>query len=175
MDNKLINLKKSAPAIPAPNEKLIAPMLHWKALEFHHEEKSHAWYWGIGIAGGAVVFFSLITGNFLFAILAVLVVFLVIMYQARGPKEYEFTIVQRGVQVGKRLFQFVHLESFWIFEHENGHSELSIKSKKTLLPHIKIPLGDKKPAEVRGVLQVYLPEVHQEESLIDVLARVFGL
>lgn len=171
----IIDLKNQPPQKQPDPGKQKNDSLEWKALEFTPRDRSREWFWGIGIVGGGISIFSLIIGNFLFSLLVILAIFLLFLYEIRGPREYEFGITPRGVRTQNRLFEFAHLDSFWIFEHENGEKELSILSQKTFVPNLKIPLGAMEAKTVRSVLKKYLPEKHHEESLIDILARRFGV
>lgn len=40
------------------------------------------------------------------------------------------------------------------------------------MPFIRIPLGKTNPLEVRKILLKYLPEEEQQESVIDIIARI---
>ncbi len=151
------------------------PIFSWTAPEYSHGDKSHSWFLSVALVGGAGIIFSVIMGNFLFAIFLALALFLLFVYHVRAPREIEVSVMRRGIVIHNRLFEYAYLQSFWVFEHENGESELSLISKKTLMPHIKVSLGDTDPDEVRDALKDLLPEEHQEESLIDVLARQIGL
>ena len=80
-----------------------------------------------------------------------------------------------GVQVNKDLYPYENLRSFWIFYDPPYHQELSIRSRKSLVNYIKIPLGEEDPVKIRKLLLQFLPEKKEEEALSDVLGRVIGL
>jgi len=121
----------------------------------------------------AVVFFAwaIFTGNFLFALLIALTFFSLLVYALKKPSLIRVAITSRGVKVSRTLYKYENLESFWIFYSPDGIKELSLKSKKMIMPYIKIPLGKANPVKVRRALVKYLPEKRQEESLLDNLSR----
>ena len=171
---KVIDLKNSQEQ-NEPRENRPDSLLEWRAHEYQKRDRSKSWFLAIGIVGGGASIFSFIIGNYIFAFLILLVIAVIFMYEVKDPKEYEYEITRRGIRIQNRLFDFPNLKSFWIFEHETGENELSLESKKALVPHVKANLGDTDPESVRAVLKRFIPEAHQEESLTDILARRFGL
>ena len=171
---KVIDLKNSREQ-NEPRENRPDSLLAWRAHEYQKRDRSKSWFLAIGIVGGGASILSLIIGNYLFAFLILLIIAIIFMYEVKDPKEYEHEITRRGILIQNRLFDFPNLKSFWIFEHETGENELSLESKKTLVPHVKVNLGGTDPESVRAALKQFIPEAHQEESLTDILARRFGL
>ncbi len=149
--------------------------ISWTAPEYTTREKSRGWFLSITLIGGAGIIFSVILNNILFAVFLFLAFFLLFVYQIRTPRELQFSITKQGVLVHTRLFEYAHLQSFWIFQHETGENELSLISKKTAMPHIRIPLNKVDPDKIKKTLLLFIPEEHQEESLIDIVARQIGL
>lgn len=145
--------------------------IQWSAPEFEHYQKSKSWFIVTGIVASLLLLWSLLTTNFLFALLIALSYFTFITYAVKRPKEIQLAITSRGVKVEKAIYEFENLKSFWIFYDPPEIRELSLRSKKTVMPYIKIPLGEQNPVEVRRVLIKYLPERKHKESLIDNLAR----
>ena len=158
------------------NKNIHAPIeeISWTAPEYNTREKSRGWFLSVAIIGGAGILFSIILENILFAVFLFLALFLLFVYQIRTPRELKFSITKRGVAIHNRLFEYAHLQSFWIFQHENGENELSLISKKTVMPNIKLPLGEMDADKIRKTLAVFIPEEHEEESLIDIITRRIG-
>ena len=148
-------------------------LLGWAAHEFDPASDSSLQFLigGVLIAGGVVVTFF---GNFLFALLLALAGGLVMAHAFRIPREMRFAVTGRGVEVGKRLYAFESIESFWIHYDPPLFKELVLKSKKAIMPHIKIPLDDLDPLQLRKTLLRFLPEEEQEISLIDVISKRLG-
>jgi len=145
--------------------------LKWSAPEFTHYSKSKSWFMVTGLIAFGLLLWALLTKNILFALLIGLSYFSVVTYALKKPKAVELAITSKGIKVDKTLYSFDNLKSFWIFYDPPELKELSLRSKKLMMPYVKIPLGEENPAEVRRILIKYLPEKKQEESLIDSLAR----
>ena len=146
----------------------------WQTPEYAYYSKSVDWYWALVIITIALAGVAIYTYNFLFAVLIVIGAFAIAMYAVRTPRIVTVVISGQGVQIDDRLFPYDALQSFWIFYHPGRLKELSLRSEKIAMPHIKIPLGSTDPNEVRELLLKYIDEVPQTESLIDTLAHFLG-
>ena len=145
--------------------------LEWTAPEFEHQEKDKSWFLISGLIAAGLFIWAIFAKNFLFALLVSLAYFSIAVYAVKKPREIKLAITSRGVKVDRTLYEYDNLRSFWIFYNPNGIKELSVRSRKTIMPYIKIPLGETNPAKVRKILIKYIPEKKQEESLVDNLAR----
>ena len=145
--------------------------IKWSAPEFEHYQKSKSWFMITGGIAGLLFLWALFTKNFIFALLIALAYFTIAVYSVKRPKKINLAITPKGIKIEKTLYEFENLKSFWLFYNPPETRELSLRSKKTVMPYIKIPLGEQNPVEVRQVLIKYLPERKHKESLIDNLAR----
>jgi hypothetical protein len=145
--------------------------IEWQAPEFEKYEKGTGWFIALGII--ALIFFTivLIMKNFIFAILIVLIVFTIFLYALKQPRIINFKISGKGITIEDRLFAYQELKSFWIFYEVPETKELSVRSKKWMMPLIKIPLKEQDPSLIRRTLIKFLPEQKQELSLVDIIAR----
>lgn len=145
--------------------------IEWQAPEFEKYEKDKSWFIKLGLF--VLIFFiiSILSKNFLFSLILLLAGFSVYVYAQKKPRLITFKISARGIVVDKALYPFEDLKSFWIFYEPPEVKYLSLRSKKRLMPYIHLPLGEQNPVEVRKILIKFLPEIHQEESTTDVLAR----
>jgi len=139
----------------------------WEAPEYAHYEKSADWYWWTGLLAILMLVAAFWQGSFLFGVLVLVGWFTVVIYAARPPRLVRFALTERGVLAADKLYLWQDLKSFWVFYKPPLHNEISIESKKTLMPYIKIPLGEEDPTKLRDTIKKFLPEEEQEESLID--------
>ncbi|MEK7649903.1 MAG: hypothetical protein AAB367_03030 [Patescibacteria group bacterium] len=146
--------------------------IKWQAPEYVHYEKQADWYWSAVVIMAALLVSSYYLESILFAFLILVGGVAVLIYGARRPDIVTFEISGAGIRVGDRLFPYETLQSFWIFYRAGDVKELSVRSEQMLVPMIKIPLGDQDPVALREFLLDFMPEVVQEESLLEVLARL---
>ena len=146
--------------------------MSWEAHEYFHHEKGNDWYWWTGLGALILLVLAIYQGSFLFGVLVLVGWFTVVLYAVRPPRNLKFSLAERGVLVEKTLYPWQTLKSFWIFYNPPLHKDLSLESKKMFVPFIKIPLGKMEPQKVREIVIKFLPEVEQEESLIDNLSHL---
>lgn len=144
----------------------------WEAPEYVYHPKSLDWYWGVGIVSLALILIAIFTRNLLFAIFAAVAGFTVAIWGARKPKTIAITLGGNGITIETRLYPYQELVSFWIHYNSPIIKEINVVTKSTFLPYLRIPIGNENPAEIRAFLTRFLPEKIQEESLIDIIARV---
>ncbi len=145
--------------------------LTWTAPEFTKHKKDAGWFITGGVIALALLIFALYGKNFLFALIIILAAFSVFVWSQKEPQRIQFSLTPKGVAIGKTIYSFDNLESFWIFYNPPEIKYLSIISKKLFMPKIAIPIGNEDPDEIREILIEFLPEKEQHESLIDVLGR----
>lgn len=174
-ERNVIDLKKSGEKAfeqEPPNDPHV--LLEWEADEYEFRPKGNTWFRNAGIVAVILFVFALITQNWFFAILVAVATFVVFLYAVRPPKSVYCAITVEGVRIGRRIFDFHDLRTFWIFYSPYGAKEVSIESKKTVMPYIRMPLGDTDPVKVRETLLRFIKEEQHEESLADILARFLG-
>jgi len=147
-------------------------LLYWKAPEYHHYDKTIDWYWWVGLVAVGLFGVAVWQGSLLFGILVLISWFVIVLYGIRKPDMLNFSICEHGILVEKTLYPWNNLKSFWIFHHPPLIKEISFESRKTFMPYIRIPLGDRKVDEAREILKKYIPEAEQEESVIDHLSHL---
>lgn len=186
--NKLLkNPRKNQRLLGGAERKLIATETHsmlenhkpnslisWKAPEFEFYEKTTLWYIIMSIAGIAFLGFAIFNKNYIMAITFVMAFTVIFLFANKKPRILRFSITPRGVKIQNRIYNFDHLESFWIFYDPPEVKILSLKSNKALMPHIHIHLGNANPLEIRKILLEYIEEKEQTESFIDAMARRIG-
>jgi hypothetical protein len=142
--------------------------ISWKGHEYLHFKKTTDWYWALGLITVAGAMAALVFNNVLFAILILILGFVLAIFAAREPEEVSFTISQRGVRINDTLYPYQTLEAFGIEEMSPEHiPQLILRSKKILVPNIVIPLQQVTANEVHDFLHNYL----HEEELVEPLTH----
>jgi len=146
----------------------------WQALEFDKTEKNKSWFILPGIIAIILGIIALLIDNILLLILILLGFFNFYIYAKKAPRTITFKINEKGVEIDGKLHEFENLRSFWVFYNPPEEKELSLRSKKTFFPYIRIPLAEQNPNEIRKYLLRFLPEKRHKESLIDIWMRRIG-
>lgn len=148
--------------------------IRFKAHEYKHRPKRPDWFWALGIIAVAGAATALILGNVLFSLLILIGAFVVGLFAHRNPREFEFEINEKGVAVGKQLYPYQTLESFWISLTNPDEPLLILQSKRLLMPYITVPLSNTDPQALRNLLIKYLKEEEHADSLSEQIAEWFG-
>lgn len=146
--------------------------IKWRAPEYRYYRKSNDWYWTLGIITIGFAISAILVKNFLFGLLILIGGFSLALYGARKPDIISFSIDSKGITIGKNLYPYENLKSFWIAYDPPRKKELLIESQKTFMPQISIMLGDSNPEQIREYLLKYLKEEKKEESLITTVAGI---
>ena len=139
-------------------------LLEWEALEYAEHKKGTDLYWYLALAAVLLLIFAVYQRSFLFGALVVIGWFTIMLYSTRAPRIITISIREQGILVEQNLYPWTNIKSFWIFP---AKKELSLELKKTLMPHVKIPLGDTNHQTARETILKFVPEKEQEESLLE--------
>ncbi|MBU6370644.1 MAG: hypothetical protein KGH93_00695 [Patescibacteria group bacterium] len=139
--------------------------MSWHALEYKQKEKTADWYWAVGIIALCLVVIAIISGDGLFAVFIILAVAILIAFSVREPKLVPITLDERGVTVGTDAYPFATLHEFWVDISEPENEKILLRSKKSFIPLVVIPITDRDHLAVREFLLKHLPEKELREPL----------
>jgi hypothetical protein len=148
--------------------------ISWQALEYKRKDKTADWYWAVGLISLSIVIISFIIHNALFAILIIISTGILMSFSINPPKTMEITMNQRGITVGNERYPFISLESFWIDAMDENDQKILLKSKKTLMPLITVPLEEHDHMDIREYLLQYLKEEEMHEPLLKKIMERLG-
>ena len=154
--------------------------ISWTAPEHVHIEHGADWFWAVGIISASLAVAFIIAGNILLSIIIIIGMGCLLYYAKSPAKIIECELSNNGVRSGTTLYPWESLDSFWILDgreapKQNVGIKLLITSKKTLMPHIVIPLEEHVLQEVHQAMAHMLHEEHQTEPLPERLMRKIGL
>jgi hypothetical protein len=151
----------------------MADKISWSAPEFNYTPKGPDWYWMVGLTTLALVVTALVSGNILFAIILVIGSISIAIQSSQKPEVINIKATDQGVQVADTLYPFSSLRSFWVVNtpHEK---KLLLRSEKTYMPYVVIPIEEVNPENVRHFLLQYLPEEKLKEPLIRKIMEYLG-
>jgi len=148
--------------------------ISWKALEYKRKEKTADWYWAVIIISLAIVILSFISHNVFFAVLIIISVIILLLFSLIPPRLIDISINQKGITVGKEMYPFITLHSFWVDGKNDKNQKILIKSRKLVMPIIVIPLEEHHHLDVRDFLLKYIPEEEMHERLSNIIMEKLG-
>ena len=139
----------------------------WQAYEFEHNEKTPDWFWIVGIIGGTLAVVAVVFNSILFAVLIVMGTISMILFGNKEPYLLDCEINKKGVRVHKTFYPYSNLDEFNVTE---GYSpKLILKSSKTFMPLITIPIADVPADEIIDTLSGV---IKYEEELREPFAHI---
>jgi hypothetical protein len=147
--------------------------IEWENFEYEYKHKTADWYWAVGIITVSIAVASILYGNIIFAILLIVGAFTLCLHAARQPHLIHFELNHEGVLVGKLLYPYSTIESFWV-EDRDGDPRILLKSRKIFMPYIIVPLGAVMPETAHAYLSQYLPEEEHHEPLLQKVMEYLG-
>lgn len=166
--------------IGAPHEMLIPEHLqgvraHWKAPEYEVYERDRNWYLTMSIILLGIIAWALYTNSPVMAITFILIGVVGYIHLNREPNIFDFIITDEGIVVGREIYEFENIHSFWIFYEAEGKKVISLHMKQGVIPFVQIPVHEEDPVHIREILLDYLPEEKHEEGLAEMLERVLRI
>ena len=153
------------------------PVCSWTIDEYERHERGPLWYAAAFVIGVTLVLYAMITQNFLFAIIIVMCGVIIGLSTLREPRRVLFQVTTRGVCMDKSFTPFKELKSFWIMYEPPDVKNLYLDFRNPMNPHVKVPLEDEDPLQVRQALLEFLREEaeQEQEPLTEILGRLLKL
>ena len=148
----------------------------WVFSEFPQYERSKSWYIWAGIIIGLSLVYSILTLNFLFAIIIVITSLLVTIFR-RTSNEVEFKITEDGILVNKVFYDYDDIKNFFVIYQPPEVKTLFFEPKSVLKPRIPVSLEEQNPVKIREALLEYLDEDldRENEPTSEQFSRMFKL
>ncbi len=149
----------------------------WTVDEYERHERGPVWYAVAFLVGLSLVMYAIVTRNFLFAIVIIMVGVIIALSALREPQRIPFMVTTRGVALGRQFVPYKELRSFWILYEPPQLKNLYVDFRSPITPHLVIPLEDQDPVELRQTLLEFIAEnqTQEEESMTEILGRVLKL
>ena len=148
----------------------------WEFSEFERPQRLRSWYIGAAIIGVALIVYSIITNNLLFALIVLMLGFILIVREYTEPGRVFFGIFEDGIILGKRFYPYKELAEFYIIYEPPRVKRLYVKPKFGTFK-LSIPIFEQDPVAIRDILLKYLKEDTESEyeSIGDSLEQILKL
>lgn len=153
-------------------------LLYWTMDEFHRHERSNLWYGLFLVVGLGFMTYAILSGNYVFAVLLVLIGTFMILQHFRDPDSIPVVLLSTGIAVGNHYHPWDEIKDFWIAYDLPDVYKLYVDFQKIREPYVSIDVPeDLDPNELRELLLAFVDERtdRQEESLTDYVKRLYKL
>lgn len=151
-------------------------LLSWSSHLAQDFERSPRWYMIGGTLVALLVLYSLFTGQWTFA--AALTVFAGVYYyiSVQETPTVEIKVSDIGIKVGKRVYPYTDLKTFWIEYNPPYFQNLHLVTRNKFKPEVSIQIHQINVSELRTILTRYLPEwTEKQSSFTDNITQSLGL
>lgn len=143
------------------------PIIEWSSPEHNFARKSTDWYWILGAITFCITVVSFYFHNIIFGIFALLAGIIVGMLSYRETPIVPITVQQFGITVGRNLYPFKSLESFWLEDDHVHGPHIFLKSTNSFRPLITIPINEEVDlGSLQEILSNFLDEEYLQESIL---------
>ncbi|MFH1457005.1 MAG: hypothetical protein ABIF17_02725 [Patescibacteria group bacterium] len=139
-------------------------LINWSFPELEKPERSRSWYVWATLIALLLLVFAVFSQNFLFGLIIILVAVVLFAYHHKEIEEVEFAILDNGISVGEKFFNFSDLKHFWIIYEPPYVKNLYFEFKNSIRPRLTIPFLDINPVKVRKILLEFLQEDLSRET-----------
>lgn len=152
-------------------------VFNWEVNEYEKHDRNKRWYVITAVVGIALLFYSVISGNYLFALVVVLFGIVLFLQDMQQPMQVSFAVTETGIVVGSTYYPFKEITNYWIIYNPPEVKNIYFTTTSVLRHRLQIPLLDNDPRPIREYLNQFLIEDldQEEEPLSDRLGRMFKL
>ena len=149
----------------------------WQTWEYPPHERSIYWFIAAGVIGAALLVYSVVTANYLFAIIVLMMGVIMLIDGLRHPDRIDVHITDSGIVVGEEYYDFNMIKDFSIIYEPPEVKVLYVDFNNLFQPLLVVPLEDVDPNAVRDSLLPYAFEnlSREEEALTDMVKRLYKL
>ena len=145
----------------------------WSALEYEEKERSHDWFWALGIIVVTSVVASVIFGNYFFAALIFLSGVLLGFFAIKKPEMISYELNASGLKIRNQTYPYERIKSFWV--QTGSRPILFIKTERMFMPIIGIPIEDNMAEDVHSImLEKNIAEEEMREHASAKIMEVLG-
>jgi hypothetical protein len=137
--------------------------LNWEFPDRVYYERGWKWHLFLVIITGAMLFYSILTANFMFVLVIVLFIVIIVFINRRPEMKVAVSITERGIVVGSKFYPFGDIKKFYIIYEPPAVKKLYLEFK-SFRPYLAISIEDTSPIILRELLLEYLPEDKTKDS-----------
>jgi len=132
--------------------------LKWKVPEYPQYVRGRNWYIIASILGILLLTYSVITGNFLFAVIVILAVLISVVSSRSQAEIVEFKLFHDGVKMGDMMYSWDKFQAYWIVKEEDkeNHYNLGLDLKNVLKTDLYVPIKNYDIKEVEEFVAKHL-------------------
>ncbi len=135
----------------------------WEVPEFEERQRGFVWYLLMISVAVVLMVISIVTANFLFALIIILTVFIVFLKTYSPNRNFKFSIYESGIMLGQEFYEYKDITAFYLI-YDPPFTKKLYFTVKSFGPDMSVPLKNLNPLLVREALLDYLEEDLEKEN-----------
>lgn len=151
--------------------------LSWTFPEYVRHERTRGWYIMAVLVAGAMLAYALLTSNWLFALIIIMVGMVLVINHRSEPATVAIAITADGLKLGAKEYKYSEFSKFWIIYQPPEIKSLYLEFKSGVRPRLTISLEKENPLQVKSFLREYLEEDLEQEAepFSETMGRIFKI
>jgi len=152
-------------------------LVNWEVDEYAQHQRSKMWYILAGVIGIGLIIYSVVTSNFLFAVIILMSAVIMILSEFSKPEKIPVVITTNGVVIGDVYYDYQSIRDFSVVYDPPDVKLLYLDFFAMSHPMLSVSLEDIDPNIVRESLLPFCIEnlKRNQEDLTDLMRRLYKL
>ena len=152
-------------------------LVSWRVHEYPKHNRSTAWYVMGGMISFGLIVYAVVTANFLFAVIILMIVIITLISSFQEPDEIDVVVTSTGIVVGEAFYGYAAIKDFSIAYQPPDVKYLYIDFYTPWHPVMSLPLENTDPNYVREHLLPFCIEnlERDNENFSDAVRRLYKL
>lgn len=170
---ELVQAVAPDPEPPEPYNENDPQSLAWTASEFIAHDKSAGWYIGLAIGTVALAAIAFLLTRGLVSVGVIIVAGILLgVYGRHSPRELEYRIGSRGIDIGQKIYAYDEFKSFAVVQ-EGAFSSIVFMPLKRFAVPITMYYAPEDEEQIVAILSDRLPfEKHRHDAVDSLMRRI---
>ena len=143
-------------------------VINWEAEEYIVREKTSWWYVGLVAVGLVLSGVAILLQAWTFLAVIVLSVVALIVYAMRPPRMLRYSLTNKGLSEGDRLYSYDDFKAFGILR-EGNHFAIVLTPRKRFSPRVTVFFPE---AQGEAIVDAFGARLPMEEVKLDMLDKL---
>lgn len=142
--------------------------INWEAEEYIVREKNSWWYVGLIAVGLVLSGIAILLQAWTFLAVIILSVVALIVYAMRPPRMLRYSLTNKGLSEGDKLYNYEDFKAFGILR-EGNHFAIVLTPRKRFAPRVTVFFPE---AQGEAIVDAFGARLPMEEVKLDMLDKL---
>ena len=143
-------------------------VISWEAEEYVVRDKNAWWYVGLVAVGLVLCGIAILVQAWTFLVVIILSVFALIIYALRPPRILHYSLSNKGLSEGDRVYDYADFKAFGILR-EGNHFAIVLTPRKRFATRVTVYFPENRGEQIVDMFGARLP---MEEVKLDMLDKL---